>query len=125
MSISDKEKNRRSSKKMYEHVDSMLLDMLEDEDFSKEIFKEWAKNDPKGFFTIMKDRLPKVQPIDQDLQKTLISLKSMMEGLPEVEDVAKALKKEKERANILQTELDQANSMLKAYSQKLKASKAK
>lgn len=125
MSISNSEKGRRSGKKMYEQLDTLLSTMMEDTEFTEEIFKQWAKDDPKGFFTIMKDRLPKVQPIDQDLQKTLISLKSMMEGLPEVEDIAKALKKEKEKANKLQYELDQANATLKAYSKKLKAAKAK
>lgn len=115
-----KEKGRRSGKKMYEHVDDMLMEMMEDTVFTQEIFKEWAQSDPKGFFTIMKDRLPKVQPVDQDLQKTLISLKSMMEDLPEVEDIALALKKETARANRAEFELNKIQQEYKLMQKKLK-----
>jgi formiminotetrahydrofolate cyclodeaminase len=117
---SQTEMDRRSGKKMYEKVDNLLLEMMEDEEFTKEIFKEWAKNDPKGFFTIMKDRLPKVQPIDQDLQKTFISLKSMMEYLPEVEDVAKKLHNATNENNRLRARNEELEVLNKAYQNKLK-----
>lgn len=117
---SQTELDRRSGKKMYEKVDNLLLEMMEDEEFTKEIFKDWAKNDPKGFFTIMKDRLPKVQPVDQDLQKTLISLKSMMEELPDVEDVAKKLKNSMAECDRLKLKNEELEVMIKAYQKKLK-----
>ncbi len=120
MAISDKEMNRRSGKKMHEKMDDLLLEMMDDESFTADIFKEWARADPKGFFTIMKDRLPKVAPIDQDLQKTLISLKSMMEDLPEFEDVHLLLKKAKQEVNRLTYENDQKETMIKAFQKKLK-----
>lgn len=121
MAISEAEKGRRSGKKMHEKVDNLLLEMMEDEEFTSDVFKEWAKADPKGFFTIMKDRLPKVQPVDQDLQKTLISLKSMMEGLPEVEDLHKLYKKAQGDKNKLQYELDRAQSEIKMLQKKIKS----
>lgn len=87
------ERNRRTSKKLYEKVDEIFEEVMNDPEFSKQIVQDWAKEDPRGFMQLMEKRLPKVQPVDQDLQRTLISLKSMMMDLPDVEDVAKAFKK--------------------------------
>ena len=122
-SITDKEKSRRSSKKMYEQVDELLLEMIEDQEFSKDVFRDWAKNDPKGFMMIMKDRLPKVQPVDQDLKKTLISLKSMMEDLPDVEDIAKKLRVTTHAKNKLENENIQLKEQIKLYQKKLNKKK--
>ncbi len=118
MAITNNEKNKRSSKKMYDLFDSTLTDIFSDEEFTAEVVKDWAKADPKGFMQLFGSRLPKVQPIDQDLQRTFISLKSMMMDLPEVEDVAKALQLEKGKNNKLQYELDTARAEIKMIRKK-------
>jgi formiminotetrahydrofolate cyclodeaminase len=95
---SDKEKNRRSSKKMYENLDGALGELIDDRAFLIEYLKDLKQDDPRAFNTLLASRLPKAQPVDQDLQKTLLSLKSVMLDLPDVDDIAKASKKFRDEA---------------------------
>ena len=78
---------------------------MDDQEFTKGIVQEWAKSDPRGFMQLIDKRLPKVQAVDQDLQRTLISLKSMMLDLPEVEDIALALKNALSKIRKLESEV--------------------
>ena len=87
-----KEQERESGKKMHEQLDSIITKILNGPK-SEAILTAWAETDPKGFSQLAASRMPKVQPIDQDLQRTLISLKSIMLPLPDVEDIILAFKK--------------------------------
>ena len=93
MSISNKEKDRRGAKKLYEKVDTFFDDVMEDSSFIEETVKAWAKQDPKGFMTLLEKRLPKVQPVDQDLQRMTLGLKDLLGELPDFDDIALELKK--------------------------------
>jgi len=117
-SISDKEKGRRRGKEMHEVFDKFIGSVLNDEEFGEEILRQWAKSDPKGFMQLAKDRMPKVQPVDQDLQKTYISLKSMMEELPDVTDIALALSTEKQKCNKLRREIEILKNEIKILRKK-------
>lgn len=123
MAITKAEDDRRSKKKLYEKVDSIFDEVMDDPDFSKTIVQEWAKADPRGFMQLMEKRLPKVQPVDQDLQRTLISLKSMMLDLPDVEDVALALKKCQAELRKATQERDNYLEQVEFLNKKLKKSK--
>lgn len=124
MNISKDEKDRRSAKKMYEQFDERLSNIFQDKEFTDEVIKEWAKADPKGFMQLFGTRLPKVQPVDQDLQKTFISLKSMLLDLPEVEDIAKALKKAQAESRKYKLESEQKDQMINLLKEKLEKARA-
>jgi chromosome segregation ATPase len=119
--ITNSEKDRRSSKKMYENLDSALADLLDDKKFLVQYLKDLHKNSPSAFNQLMTSRLPKVQPIDQDLQKTLISLKAMLLDLPEVDDIAGALKKRTAERNNFQRESENKDAQIKLLNKKLAA----
>jgi hypothetical protein len=120
MSISNDEKDRRAKKKLYEKVDSIFDEVMDDPEFSKEIVQSWAKADPRGFMQLMEKRLPKVQAVDQDLQRTLISLKSMMLDLPDFDDVALALKKTQADLRRITQERDNYLEQVEFLNKKLK-----
>lgn len=86
-----KEQERQKGKMMHEQLDGIITKILNGPN-AETILTEWALSDPKGFAQLAASRMPKVQPVDQDLQKNFISLKSMMLDLPEIDDIAKELK---------------------------------
>lgn len=124
MNISKDEKDRRSAKKMYEQFDERLSNIFQDQEFTDETIKKWAKADPKGFMQLFGTRLPKVQPVDQDLQKTFISLKSMLLELPEVDDIAKELKKAQAESRKYKLESEQKDQMINLLKEKLEKARA-
>lgn len=123
--VTDDEMNKRASKKMYERFDESLAKMFDDKEFTDEIIKQFAFADPKGFMQLFGSRLPKVQPIDQDLQRTFISLKSMLLDLPDVEDIAKELKKAQAESRKYKLESEQKDQMINLLKEKLEKARAK
>jgi len=122
MALKTEEKLRRKGKKNHELLDDMILKVLEG-DNAEEVFQAWALADPKGFMTLAKDRSPRVQPVDQDLQKTHISLKSIMYDLPEVEDVLgenKNLKSENKKLTTENSNLTEQVDFLNKKMQKMR-----
>tara|TARA_R110001632_G_scaffold5144_4_gene20980 strand:+ start:5502 stop:5894 length:393 start_codon:yes stop_codon:yes gene_type:complete len=101
MSITNNEKNRRAGKKAHEQLDNAIATKMEDPDMIAGMLDWLAENDPKRFFDTVMARMPKVQQIDQDLQKTYISLKAMMENLPDEKDIITSLHKWKKKAQSL------------------------
>jgi len=91
--LTDKEKKRKSSKKLHENIDAALGILLDDREFLIQYLKDYREEDPRGFNMLLSSRLPKAAPVDQDLQKTLLSLKSVMLDLPEIDDITRATKK--------------------------------
>ena len=115
MGISNDEKNRRSGKKAYENLDQAISKQMENPDMIAGMLSWLAENDPKRFFDTVMARMPKVQPIDQDLQKTYISLKAMMEDLPEAEDIIGELHKWRKKAQRLAFENKQLQNEISVY----------
>jgi hypothetical protein len=105
MAISNKEKDRRGAKKLYEKVDTFFDDVMEDSDFIEQTVKAWATADPKGFMTLLEKRLPKVQPVDQDLQRMTLGLKDLLGELPDFDDIALELKKANKKIKDLEVAL--------------------
>jgi hypothetical protein len=107
MPLSKDEKGRRTGKKAYENLDEAIANQLDNPDLIESMLGWLAENDPKRFFDTVMSRMPPVQKIDQDLKKTLISLKSMMEDLPDQEDIITALHKWRKKAQSLAYEVKQ------------------
>jgi hypothetical protein len=126
MSLKTEEKKRRSGKKMHEIFDEELLKLFEeDEDFRQESLKNWAKADPKGFMQIYSSRLPRVQPVDQDLLKNEISLKSILVDLPEVEDILNEYNKVKAENRMLTTRVSNLEEQVEFLNKKMQKMRAK
>ena len=125
MALKNEEKQRRKSKKIYENLDSAIGLLLDDEDFLLQYLKDLQKNDPRGFNDLVKSRLPKVQPVDQDLQKTTISLKSILYDLPEVEDVLNEYNKVKAENRMLTTENSNLKEQVEFLNKKMQKMRAK
>jgi hypothetical protein len=126
MSLKTEEKKRRSGKKMHEIFDEELLKLFEeDEDFRQESLKNWAKADPKGFMQIYSSRLPRVQPVDQDLLKNEISLKSILVDLPEVEDILNEYNKVKAENRMLTTKVSNLEEQVEFLNKKMQKMRAK
>jgi chromosome segregation ATPase len=117
--ITNNEKTRRSTKKMYEKIDGALGRLLDKDELVDEYLEGLQKNNPSAFNSLMTSRLPKVQPVDQDLQKTLISLKSMMLDLPEVDDIAGALKSMTAERNHHRTESENKDAQIVLLQKKI------
>ena len=121
--ITNTEKDRRKSKKMYENIDESLGELLNDKKFLTEYLTKLKEDDPRAFNTLLTARLPKATPVDQDLQKTLLSLKSVLLDLPEVEDISKELRKHRADAAFYKNkfeEVTQENDLLKSKLSKLR-----
>jgi len=126
MALKTEEKKRRSGKKMHEVFDEELLVLFEeDEVFRKESLKNWAKEDPKGFMQIYASRLPRVAPVDQDLLKNEISLKSILVDLPDVEDVLGEYNKVKAENRMLTTENSNLKEQVDFLNKKMQKMRAK
>ncbi|RLI51402.1 hypothetical protein DRO61_02615 [Candidatus Bathyarchaeota archaeon] len=125
MALKNEEKQRRKSKKIYENLDSAIGLLLDDEDFLLQYLKDLQKNDPRGFNDLVKSRLPKVQPVDQDLQKTTISLKSILYDLPEVEDILNEYNKVKAENRMLTTENENLKEQVDFLNKKMQKMRAK
>lgn len=119
MSITNNEKNRRSGKKAHENLDKAIAEQMENPDMIAGMLAWLAENDPKRFFDTVMARMPKVQPIDQDLQKTYISLKAMMEDLPDAEDIIGELQKWKKKCQKLAYDNSQLTLERDDYKEKL------
>ena len=72
---------------MHEQFDGIITNILNGPN-AEAILTEWALNDPKGFAQLASSRMPRAQPIDQDFQRTVLSLKSALIDMPDVEDLA-------------------------------------
>jgi len=100
----NEEMKRRRGKKSHELLDERILTHLESRNQAQ--FDEWAKKYPKEFMALAINRMPKVQPIDQDLQKNVISLRTLLEELPDTDKLYSELKKAKGQRNKVLNELD-------------------
>lgn len=120
MSISKVEKERRSGKRMHEQLDGIIEKILNGPN-AEEILTQWALNDPKGFSQLAASRMPKVQPVDQDLQKHYISLKAMLLELPDIEDINLALTRLRKENNRLKFEANEKDEHIKFLEKKKKA----
>ncbi len=119
MSITNKERDRRSAKKLYEKVDTFFDDVMEDDAFVQETVKAWAQADPKGFMTLLEKRLPKVQAVDQDLQRMTLGLKDLLTELPEFDDISLELKKAKSKIVDLEVALSNMTQEKEHWRKKL------
>jgi len=112
-----KEMDRRKAKKSHELFDERLENYLET--LTQKKFNEWADKYPKEAMAFAIARMPKVPIVDQDLQKSVISLRGMMEDLPDSEDLYEENRKLKRRMNVAENKGLKDDAEIKAMRAKI------